>query len=76
MCVCLVTQSCMALCDLMDSSSPGSSVDEIFQARILDGLPLPTPGNLPDPEIESKSLVSAALADSLPLASSMVLCIN
>ena len=27
-------QSCLTLCDLMDCSLPGSSVCEIFQARI------------------------------------------
>ena len=35
MCVCvLVTESCLTLCDPMDSSLPGSSVCGIFQARI------------------------------------------
>ena len=31
----LVAQSCPTLCDPMDCSPPGSSVHEIFQARIL-----------------------------------------
>ena len=31
-----VAQSCPALCDPMDCSPPGSSVHEIFQARILE----------------------------------------
>jgi len=31
-----VTQSCLTLCDSMDCSPPGSSVHEIFQARILE----------------------------------------
>ena len=36
-CVCvLVTQSCPALCDLMDCSPPGSSVHGTLQARILE----------------------------------------
>ena len=39
-------------CDPMDCSPPGSSVHGILQARILDGLPLPSPGDLPDTEIE------------------------
>ena len=34
----LVTQSCPTLCDPMDCSPPGSSVHEIFQARILEWL--------------------------------------
>ena len=32
----LVSQSCLTLCDLMDCSSPGSSVCRISQARILE----------------------------------------
>ena len=35
MCV-LVSQSCPTLCDPMDCNLPGSSVHEIFQARILE----------------------------------------
>ena len=31
-----VTQSCLTLCNPMDCSPPGSSVHEIFQARILE----------------------------------------
>ena len=34
----LVTQSCPTFCDPMDCSPPGSSVHEIFQARILEWL--------------------------------------
>ena len=36
MCVCLVTQSCLTLCDTIDCSPPGSSVHGVFQARILE----------------------------------------
>ena len=32
----LVAQSCLALCNPMDCSSPGSSVHRILQARILE----------------------------------------
>ena len=46
----------------MDSSSPGSSVRGILQARILEGLPCPPPGDLPNPGIEPVSLMSPALA--------------
>ena len=36
-CVCvLVAQLCPTLCDPMDCNPPGSSVHEIFQARILE----------------------------------------
>ena len=36
MCVCLVVQSGLTLCDPIDCSLPGSSVYGIFQARILE----------------------------------------
>ena len=35
-CCVLVAQSCPTLCDPMDCNPPGSSVHEIFQARILE----------------------------------------
>ena len=35
-CVCMHAQSCLTLCDPMDSSPPGSSVHGIVQARILE----------------------------------------
>ena len=34
-CCCLVTESCLTLCNLMDCNPPHSSVHGIFQARIL-----------------------------------------
>ena len=56
----VVTQSCRTLCDPTDCSLPGSSVRGVLQARILE-LPFPSPGDLPDPEIEPGSPVSPAL---------------
>ena len=54
----------------MTCSPLASCVHGIFQARIQNGLPFPSPGDLPDPGIEPASLRSPALgADSLPLAS-------
>ena len=47
-----VAQSCPTLCDPMDRNPPGSSVHGIFQARILAWVPVPSPGDLPDPGIE------------------------
>ena len=35
-CVCLVAQSCVTLCDPMACSPPGSSIHRIFQARMLE----------------------------------------
>ena len=58
-------QSCPTLCDPMDCSPPVSSLHGILQARILDGLPCPPPGDLPDPGIEPKS--PALATGSLPL---------
>ena len=42
----------------MDCSLPGSSVHEIFQARVWSGLPCPLPGDLPDSGIEPVSFMS------------------
>ena len=36
-----VTQSCPTLCNPMDCSLQGSSVHEIFQARLLEGVAIP-----------------------------------
>ena len=61
--VCVRAQSCLTLCDLMDCSPPGSSVHGIFQARNnWRELPFLSPGDRPDPGIESTFLVSPALA--------------
>ena len=38
----LVAQSCLTLCHPIDCSSPGSSVCEIPQARILEWIAIPT----------------------------------
>ena len=37
----LVTQSCLALCNPMDCSPPGTSLHGILQARILDWIAIP-----------------------------------
>ena len=41
-CCCLVTKSCLTLCDPMDCSSPGFSVHGICQTRILEWVALPS----------------------------------
>ena len=41
-----VTQSCPTLSDPMDCSPPGSSVHGIFQARVLEWVPLRSPLSL------------------------------
>ena len=45
----------------MDCSLPGSSVHGILQARILDWVAFPSPGDLPNAEMETVSLTSPAL---------------
>ena len=56
-------QSCPTLCDPMDCSPPGSSVHGGFSKQeYWSGLPCPPPGDLPDPGIKPKFLMSPALA--------------
>ena len=62
-CVCEVAQSCPTLWDSKDCSLPGSSLHGILQARVLGGLPFPSPGDLPNPGIEPGS--PAFQADAL-----------
>ena len=50
-----------ALCHPMECSPPGSSVRGILQARILEWVACPLPGDLPDPRIKPESLMSPAL---------------
>ena len=68
MCMFMCDQSGPTLCDPMDSSPPGSSVQEILQARILEGLPFLPSGDVPNPGIEPATLMSPALAGCLRLA--------
>ena len=55
-------QSYPTLCDPMDFSPPASTVHGILQARILEWVTMPSPGNLPNPGIKPMSLASPALA--------------
>ena len=59
-------QPCPTLCDPINGSPPGSSVHGISQARILEWLPFPSPGDLPNPRTEPTS--PALQADSLLLS--------
>ena len=58
----LVAQSCPTLCDPMDFSLPGSSV-EFSRQEYWSGLPFPSPEDLPNPGMELRS--PALQADSL-----------
>ena len=62
MCSCSFAKSCLPLCDPMDCSPPGFSLHGIFQARLLERVPFPPPGDRPDPGIEPMSPVSPELA--------------
>ena len=59
-CILCCAQLRSILCSPMDCSQPGSSVHGIFQARILEWVAFPTPGDLSDLGIEPVSLVLAA----------------
>ena len=48
----------------MDCGPPGSSAHGFLQARVLEWMPAPSPGDFPDPGIEPRS--PALQADSLP----------
>ena len=62
-------QSSLTLCDPVDCSPPGSSVLGILQARILEWLPCPPSGNVPNPGIKPVPLIFPALAGGFfPLA--------
>ena len=52
-------QACPTLCDPMICSPPGPSVHGIFQARILEWVACPSPGDFPDPGLGSASPASA-----------------
>ena len=79
MCVCVCVcvwvhakslQSCLTLCHPMHHSPPGFPVHRILQARILQWVAVPSPGDLPNPRgIEPMSLCLLFWqASSLPLA--------
>ena len=59
-----LTQSCPTLHTTMDCSLPGSSVQGILQARILEWVAIPFSRDLPDPGIEPGS--PTLQADYLP----------
>ena len=62
-------QSCLTLCDPVDCSLEGSSVQRLSRQEYWSGLPCPPPGDLPHPRMDAVSLASPALqVDSLPLS--------
>ena len=66
---CMFAQLCLTLCNPMDCCPLGSSVHRILQARILEWLPFPPPGDLPNPGIYQQLLdLLHCQADSLPMS--------
>ena len=60
-----VTQSCLTLCDLLDYIAHQAPLSMGFSRKeYWSGFPFPSPGDLPDPQIEPRSI--ALQADSLP----------
>ena len=53
--VCSGAQLCVTLGNPIDCSPPGSSVMRFPRQEYWNGLPSPSPGDLPDPGIEPKS---------------------
>ena len=57
---CLVTQSCLTLCDPMDCVAHQASLSmEFSRQEYWSGLPFPSPGHVPNPGIEPLSPVLA-----------------
>ena len=55
----LITQSCLILCNPMDCSPPGSFVHGIFQARILEWVAFPSPGDRRSSQLRDWTHVSS-----------------
>ena len=63
-CVCVRAQFCQTLCDPMDCTFQALPSMGFSRQEYWSGLPFPSPGDLPNPEIEPRS--PALQADSLP----------
>ena len=53
--MCMPTQSCLTLCDLIDGSCQPPLSVELSRQEYRSGLPFPTPGDLPNLEIDPGS---------------------
>ena len=51
-CACMLNQSCLTLCDPMNCSLQPPLSMEFSGQEYWSGLPFPTSGDLPDPEVE------------------------
>ena len=73
LCARSVAQPYPTLCDLMDYNPPGSPVHGISQARVLEWIPLTSPGNLSNPRIKPSSpALAGRLFTTGPLQKLMV----
>ena len=61
--LCVCSQLCLTLCDLMDHQVPLSM--GFSRQEYWSGLPYPPPGDLPKPGIKPTSLESPALASEM-----------
>ena len=66
-----VSYSIMSLCDLIDCSPVGSFAHINFQQDYQSAVPFPTPGNLPNPGIKPRSLVSPELTGGYVITSAI-----
>ena len=66
-------QSCLTLCDSVDCSRQAPLSMGFPRQEYWSGLPVPSPGDLPDPGIKAASLTSPALADGLFTTSAILL---
>ena len=71
MCICVTWSVVSNSLGPHGQQPPGSLARGIFQERILEWVPFPTPQDLPDLEIETSSLVSPALAGGFFISSAM-----
>ena len=60
--ICVYVQSCPTLCNLMTVAHQAPLSMDFSRQEYWSGLPFPTPGVFPDPEIEHTSLASPVLA--------------
>ena len=65
-CLCSAAQSCLILCNSMNCCPPGSSLQGIFQARILKWVAISFTRGLPNPGIKPMSLFSLKSGNVLP----------
>ena len=61
--ICVYTQSCLTLCNLMDHSHQAPLSMECSRQEYWSRLPFPTPGDLPNPGIKPTCPAALALAD-------------